>query len=432
MQIFTNQKNIQLSISDFIKDMENKYKSNIIVEESYQRKYVWNDIKMKRDLINSIILDRPLGNIILWKNENNVFEIVDGQQRIKTIREFIRGKEKKEGSKRKEEIFLDDFYIKSLKENSTIKEWLEDYAENDPKANRMLNEDIKKLRFKDFPDFLKSSFERYQLNITQLFNLKKEDIKDYFRVLQNQEKLKAGELIHSANEDVVSAVIESDSIKAFCLETNFNNDRMGFVKHFGVFLGFMLEKMKIGLDDKKIVDALEKINISELKNDENIKYVLEKIAEDLNKEDVEESDIDQKQLSVLGIKVLFLTYLKEFNFVDFQELTLREKSRIIKKVTTMVGYWNSNDEGKKDRLLRAIELRISADGLGNDYNKIKLGLKDIWKFSRTTHDKKNVISFLPNIKELLKFLLENQEFEYLLPESKISEKVHVDDFRHII
>ena len=62
----------------------------------YQRNYIWkNDFKDK--LIYSIIKSYPIGNIIIRQlkkpNEKGAMsEIVDGQQRLTTIYEFMEGR----------------------------------------------------------------------------------------------------------------------------------------------------------------------------------------------------------------------------------------------------------------------------------------------------------------------------------------------------
>ena len=78
--------------------------SIIFNQVKYQRKYVWKDLSMKRDLILSILFDMPIGTIILWdKNKPNTVEVIDGQQRIQTICDF-----------RKDIFSLDHQYIKKL------------------------------------------------------------------------------------------------------------------------------------------------------------------------------------------------------------------------------------------------------------------------------------------------------------------------------
>lgn len=68
--------------------------NNIIIDNSFQRRYVWTDRDMIA-LIESILLGCPIPEIYLWQKETNadtgntVYSIVDGQQRIGAVSRFI-------------------------------------------------------------------------------------------------------------------------------------------------------------------------------------------------------------------------------------------------------------------------------------------------------------------------------------------------------
>jgi Protein of unknown function DUF262 len=73
------------------------HKENLFVDESFQRNYTW--IRKDRiSLMETIILGYPIPEIYLWetgtdpKNGDTKYSIVDGQQRIRTIGEFIDNK----------------------------------------------------------------------------------------------------------------------------------------------------------------------------------------------------------------------------------------------------------------------------------------------------------------------------------------------------
>ena len=72
-------------------------KENLFVDESFQRNYTW--IRKDRiSLIETIILGYPIPEIYLWetgtdpKNGDTEYSIIDGQQRIRTLGEFIDNK----------------------------------------------------------------------------------------------------------------------------------------------------------------------------------------------------------------------------------------------------------------------------------------------------------------------------------------------------
>jgi hypothetical protein len=85
----TESRPVKWVFDEFLKD-------NLYVDESFQRHYVWTN-KDKVSLIETILLRYPIPEIYLWTKETNPdssenkFSIVDGQQRIRTIRQFIEG-----------------------------------------------------------------------------------------------------------------------------------------------------------------------------------------------------------------------------------------------------------------------------------------------------------------------------------------------------
>lgn len=63
-----------------------KYNTDVDI----QRNFIWKD-KQVVALIDSIQSNISLGEIKAWKVDENVWDIIDGKQRITTIREFING-----------------------------------------------------------------------------------------------------------------------------------------------------------------------------------------------------------------------------------------------------------------------------------------------------------------------------------------------------
>lgn len=66
----------------------------------YQRKFIWSPTDQS-DLIDTILKEYPIPNFFLYDDSNGKFEMVDGQQRSKTIHRFVNGlirSSKKSGS----------------------------------------------------------------------------------------------------------------------------------------------------------------------------------------------------------------------------------------------------------------------------------------------------------------------------------------------
>ncbi len=63
----------------------------IELNPGYQRRRVWKDNKKKSLLIESLMLRIPIPAFYFYENENGKYQVIDGQQRLTTIREFVNG-----------------------------------------------------------------------------------------------------------------------------------------------------------------------------------------------------------------------------------------------------------------------------------------------------------------------------------------------------
>jgi len=67
---------------------ENVRDGKIISDIDLQREIIYNTEKQEL-VIDSIVLGIPLPAFYFWKNENNILEVLDGKQRIESIKRFI-------------------------------------------------------------------------------------------------------------------------------------------------------------------------------------------------------------------------------------------------------------------------------------------------------------------------------------------------------
>lgn len=63
----------------------------IELNPGYQRRRVWKDNKRKSLLIESLMLRIPIPAFYFYENEDGKYQVIDGQQRLTTIREFVNG-----------------------------------------------------------------------------------------------------------------------------------------------------------------------------------------------------------------------------------------------------------------------------------------------------------------------------------------------------
>ena len=64
----------------------------IELNPGYQRHYVWKENKRKSLLIESLMLRIPIPAFYFYENEDGIYQVIDGQQRLNTIKEFVDGK----------------------------------------------------------------------------------------------------------------------------------------------------------------------------------------------------------------------------------------------------------------------------------------------------------------------------------------------------
>lgn len=63
----------------------------IELNPGYQRRRVWKDNKKKSLLIESLMLRIPIPAFYFYENEDGKYQVIDGQQRLTTIKEFVGG-----------------------------------------------------------------------------------------------------------------------------------------------------------------------------------------------------------------------------------------------------------------------------------------------------------------------------------------------------
>jgi len=271
----------------------------------YQRNYIWKkDFKDK--LIYSIIRSYPIGSIIIRQlkspNEKGAMtEIVDGQQRLTTIYEFVEGK----------------YEIHSEFSRKIIEEIQEFYGERTDLEFEKLKKKLKnkgniKLKYADLPSVIKGKFEGFNISVTKIIEASDTEITEYFRYLQNQERLRAGEILNSLiDAKMEKYLLEIQDLKSFCNIIGFNNDRKEFDKLFYNIIGVMDDKLSLGVPDntiKKYVTTTEYITKGK-EEVENLLFQINTIT-DRHKENKILNSSKKRY-------VKFLMLLMGFNLIDF-------------------------------------------------------------------------------------------------------------------
>ena len=281
----------------------------------YQREFVWNN-DFKADLILSLLKGYPIGNIIFFKdNQTGKQQVVDGQQRLRTIFDFIIGTKgrfvrfKKDGkhSKTYQKMLWDDLNKNKL--NTPINKYktLEHFEELKKQ----------KLDFKHLPQFYKDKILMdCKVAVLQIHEVNQAVVADYFRNLQNQDRLRAGEILASYPNSRLDEFLRpfSDRMKIISKEhLKFPDRRKEIVKIFVNIIGLEEGKLALGCSDKNVRMFFDE-NIEQLQlKDKTVTRIRSFL---MFLENIEESNIKVKVTSWKRFfKLLFILFLIcDYNF----------------------------------------------------------------------------------------------------------------------
>lgn len=93
--------------------LANKVHNGDVIVPFYQRKYVWK-IEQASRLIESFLMGLPVPQVFLYENDENQQEIIDGQQRILSVKYFFEGYFGDADSQNRRQVFK----LKGLSERS--------------------------------------------------------------------------------------------------------------------------------------------------------------------------------------------------------------------------------------------------------------------------------------------------------------------------
>ncbi|QOD63843.1 DUF262 domain-containing protein [Ochrobactrum sp. MT180101] len=93
--------------------LANKVQQKDIIVPFYQRKYVWK-IEQASRLIESFLMGLPVPQVFLYVNDDDQLEIIDGQQRIMSVKYFFEGYFGETDSQGRRQVFR----LKGLSERS--------------------------------------------------------------------------------------------------------------------------------------------------------------------------------------------------------------------------------------------------------------------------------------------------------------------------
>lgn len=342
-------------------------RDGIDLQPEYQRGYIWSpDFKDK--LIYSIIKSYPIGNVSLRvrteKNSKGAMqEVVDGQQRLTTIYKFV-----------------EDEYVIQSDISRQIIEYIIDYMGEDTDGaviklrKRLHNKGKISLSFKQLPQAIKDNILAYNISITNITNASDNEIAEYFRYLQNQERLRAGEIINSVPDTKLERYLKKiHNIDLLLNKFSFGNKRKQFDRVFYSILGLIDGQIGFGVTDKevmKFVADCKELNENTVKEIENCIYELNLICDD--------ESIPIKYISCNTRAMKFLLLLSVFGFVDFSK-NCKQKLKALDSINEKLSAFSSAkaDSVKKafygysDAVIEEYRLLALISKGGHSYKRVK-------------------------------------------------------------
>ena len=285
------------------------------LQPDYQREFIWND-EFKQTLMFSIIRNYPIGIVTIRvldeRNKTGAMqEVVDGQQRLTTIYNFINNEFPIRGNHAKKIV-------------NDLKTYFELAGETDDKLLKLINKidkfDNIRIYYKDLPTIIQQNILSFNIAMVQITNSDDEQIREYFRLLQNQERLRAGEIIKSMPSTNLEAILNKIHDKNKLLNIiGFADDRAEFDKIFYSILGLFDKKINFGVTDKQIQEYAYNAETPTTGIDyiESLIYQLNSI--------IKQFDDDIKIL--INTRKRFLKYfllLAGFGYVDFKVDTAKK------------------------------------------------------------------------------------------------------------
>lgn len=138
-----------------------------IIIPFYQRKYVWK-IEQASRLVESFLMGLPVPQVFLYVNEDDQLEVIDGQQRLMSVKYFMEGYFGQEDDKGRRQIFK----LKGLSERSEFNgKTFKELSQRDQRKLR--NSTLRAINIKQLKPNLRNDsvfhiFERLNTGGTQL------------------------------------------------------------------------------------------------------------------------------------------------------------------------------------------------------------------------------------------------------------------------
>lgn len=342
-------------------------RDGIDLQPNYQRGYIWSS-DFKDKLLYSIVKSYPIGNISLRvrteKSEKGAMqEVVDGQQRLTTIYKFVESE-----------------YVIQSEISKSIIEYIIEYMGEDTDEKltklkkRLHNKGKIAISFKQLPQVIQDNILAYNISITNITNATDEEIAEYFRYLQNQERLRAGELLNSVPDTELEKYLKMINDKESLLsKLSFQNKRKQFDRVFYSVLGLLDGQIGFGVTDKDVMKFL--VGCGDL-NEETIQKAL-KLIDTLNKIS-KYTNIPVNYVDYNARAMKFFVLLIVLDLVDFT-IDCKQKLKALDAINIKLSAFSSAKAdsvqsafaGYSEEVIEEYRLLALISKGGHSYNRVK-------------------------------------------------------------
>ncbi|MCH5180798.1 MAG: DUF262 domain-containing protein [Erysipelotrichales bacterium] len=361
-------------------DYTDKY---LNLQPSYQRNYVWSD-SFKNKLIYSLIKNYPIGSITIRKlsesQKKNGFisEVVDGQQRLTTIFAFLDNK----------------FIIGGEDAINILEEVADYYSETELKQKKNKQKILDKIKngtkkidicYADLPERVQIQINNYNMAVSTINQAEDVEVAEYFRFVQNQERLRAGEIINAFVECPLDDILEKKcNVHQLEKVLSIDNSRKEINKAFYGIIGLLVGKLNLGCTDDEIINFASHINSENI--DSEIQFYSLLIATQLGHIANKCPDGCVKTNKRMLKFIMLLSGLEKENYND----NTLQKLLGLEKLNNNISAFNS---AKKDEITKTFGESFDKDDLEN-HRLIAL-------ISKGGHNKNRVVERIELLKEML-------------------------------
>lgn len=351
-----------IALSNLKYSVDNNY---LNLRPEYQRDFIW-DSRFKRELIISLLNGYPIGSIITRTriSDNGTMEVVDGQQRLNTIYDFINGE---------------------LSLNGTHSQLATDILNN--KWGKNYENKIRK--FTDLKEEDRIQFLNKVIPTQNILTDNDDEVREYFAKIQNQEKLRAGEIIASMPITELDDyfIQKENSINNFLEMIDYDDSRKEIHKNIFAVIGYELQKINLGSTNNQIIKFARTFESEEIMKENGIdkQMIISKIDHKIHFMERLDKRIEIGRAKIRFLKLTFIL----FGILDKNKTINWDK---LAKINNLLSEYTSKETRKNEELFKQklidnsiinnIDEYIYFEDLYNSFNgaKSKNDVEDIFNF----------------------------------------------------